>query len=388
MSAMTHARALVFWLCVLCALAMLASSCTVPATGSGMEPQTGVDAGAPEFPDGGSGPVFPDARPDDDQSPCAGITCSGHGTCQSFEGVPSCVCDPGYVPSGLDCIATTPDSSGCLDGSGDYTNEGPYATTTSPGPSGFTVFHPTNLDTDCAHPIVAWGNGTGVNGTSIYAHLNSHLASWGIVVIASHNANVGSGSFHREGIDWLLSENGNTSSPFHGKLSPRAGVAGHSQGGIGASAAVTHANVEAEVNVQGGGSSADRAALLLTGTEDFMSSSIHSSYSVAEGPTFLASYRRPASSTGASTLPGCAAGWPTTRSPAPCSRAARAAASAATRAGPSWIPRTSETWPARWGRVRAGARTRGPPRWLRSSRAWPSTWALPEQGRARLISAC
>ena len=110
-------------------------------------------------------------------------------------------------------------------------------------------------------------------------------------MIASHNSSVGSGQFHRDGLDWLLAENQNPASPLHGRLSPRAGVAGHSQGGIGASAAVTHDNVEAEVNMQGGGSSADRAALLLTGTADFMSSSIHTSYSVAEGPAFLASYQ-------------------------------------------------------------------------------------------------
>jgi hypothetical protein len=183
-----------------------------------------------------------------------------------------------------------PDDSGCLDGAGDYVNEGPYGSTTMPGPSGFTVFLPATLDDDCLHPIAAWGNGTGVNGPSIYAHLNSHVASWGVVVIASHDANVGSGTFHRDGLDWLLAQNEEPSSPLFGRLSPRAGVAGHSQGGIGASAAVSHPNVEAEVNVQGGGSSQDRAALLLTGTDDFMSGSIHNSYNAADGPAFLASY--------------------------------------------------------------------------------------------------
>jgi hypothetical protein len=59
---------------------------------------------------------------------------------------------------------------------------------------------------------------------------------------------------------------------------------------LGASAAVTHPNVEAEVCVQGGGSPDDRAALLLTGTADFMNTMIHSSYSMAQGPAFLASY--------------------------------------------------------------------------------------------------
>jgi hypothetical protein len=35
--------------------------------------------------------------------PCAGVTCSGHGTCSAPMGQPSCTCQAGYHPSGLDC---------------------------------------------------------------------------------------------------------------------------------------------------------------------------------------------------------------------------------------------------------------------------------------------
>lgn len=259
----SHERMRARWPRIHCALALLVTGCTVSVIGSEIDPQTNVDSGTPWSPDG-SGPSFPDAwtDPDDDPDDEADD-------------------DPDDVP----------DSSGCLAGTGDYRDKGPYPTTTTPGPSGYTVFHPADLDDGCLHPIVAWGNGTGVTGTSIYAHLNEHMASWGIVVIASHSSSVGSGEYHRAGIDWLLEQNASASSRFYGTLSARAGVAGHSQGGMGASAAVTHANVEAEVNVQGGGSSADRAALLLTGTSDFMSSSIHTSYNLAQGPAFLASYQ-------------------------------------------------------------------------------------------------
>jgi len=138
--------------------------------------------------------------------------------------------------------------------------------------------------------MMAWGNGTGVNGTSVYQHYLRHLASWGIVAIASHSSRVGSGNDHREGIDWLISQHSEPSSAFYNQLSLRAGVAGHSQGGIGASAAVSHSNVEAEVNIQGGGSSQDRPVLLLTRTADFMNDSVHNSYDSADGPAFLGSY--------------------------------------------------------------------------------------------------
>jgi hypothetical protein len=36
--------------------------------------------------------------------PCAAITCSGHGTCQLEGESAQCVCEPGYEPSGLQCI--------------------------------------------------------------------------------------------------------------------------------------------------------------------------------------------------------------------------------------------------------------------------------------------
>ena len=42
------------------------------------------------------------------------------------------------------------------------------------------------------HPIISWGNGTGVSPSG-YAWLLGHLASWGFVVIASESRNTGSG---------------------------------------------------------------------------------------------------------------------------------------------------------------------------------------------------
>jgi len=37
-------------------------------------------------------------------SPCEGVDCSGHGTCEVQQGVPVCVCDAGYHAEGLDCV--------------------------------------------------------------------------------------------------------------------------------------------------------------------------------------------------------------------------------------------------------------------------------------------
>jgi len=35
--------------------------------------------------------------------PCAGVTCSGHGTCSAPMGQPACACEPGYHAAGADC---------------------------------------------------------------------------------------------------------------------------------------------------------------------------------------------------------------------------------------------------------------------------------------------
>jgi len=258
-------------------LGCMAESMVGGGGSAGPDDGNGPDAGAPGI-----------AEPDD---PCLEVTCSLHGSCNSADGTAWCDCDDGYGAFGLTCIADDPSAAGCLDpGSGDYAAEGPYGSAKMAGPPGFTVYYPATWDDDCLHPIGAWGNGTGVIGSWVYEHLNAHVASWGIVVIASQGPMAGTGLDHRVGIDWLLAQNADPESPFFGRLSQRAGVAGHSQGGIGASAAASHPNVVAEVNVEGGGGSNGRATLLLTGTLDFMRPSIELSWWLSYGPTFLASY--------------------------------------------------------------------------------------------------
>jgi hypothetical protein len=168
-----------------------------------------------------------------------------------------------------------------LPGSGSYGEPGPYKVgkmeidlgmiqpTQNSGK--FTVFYPQPLEASCKHPIVAWGNGTTVMGADVYAFFNENAASWGMVVAASWEDNAGSGAFHKAGIDWLLKQNEDASSMFHGKLSTRAGVGGHSQGAFGASAGSSHPNVEATVAVGGTATSSAKVAVLtLTGTEDIV----------------------------------------------------------------------------------------------------------------------
>ena len=185
-------------------------------------------------------------------------------------------------------------------GSGEYTEPGPYQVgmmdidlgmiqmTQNSGK--FTIFYPMPLEDSCPHPIVAWGNGTTVMGSGTYAFFNSNAASWGMVVAASHEDNTGSGNFHKAGLDWLLKQNEDSSSMFFNKLSTRAGVSGHSQGGFGSTAASNHPNVEAQVAVGAAGrSTAKIAALTLTGTEDIVMNPA-SLVTNAQGKAFVASW--------------------------------------------------------------------------------------------------
>ena len=200
--------------------------------------------------------------------------------------------------AGVADAAPPPPGNLCLKTGPDYAASGPYTVATKAVDLGgtlgaYTVFYPSNMEAACPHPIAAWGNGTGVSdSTSTYAFFNNHAASWGIVVMAAANPNVGSGAWHKAGIDWLLAQNKDSTSVFYNKLGTRGGVAGHSQGGMGATAATQHANVQAEVCVQGGGTPKQGTAVLcLTGTADQLNASCNAVYKAASGPAFFANYQ-------------------------------------------------------------------------------------------------
>jgi hypothetical protein len=185
----------------------------------------------------------------------------------------------------------------CLKGTGDFTQAGPYKfkqkQVTIEPKGAFTIVYPDPLEANCPHPIVAWGNGTLITGGTAYSHFNEHAASWGIVTIASHDSNVGDGSFHKAAIDYLLAQNKQSGSEFFAKLSERAGVSGHSQGGAGGDRASTHPNVKANVNVQGSFGTppeSPAAFLCLTGTEDVATTGCPMAVRAAKVPALSASY--------------------------------------------------------------------------------------------------
>jgi hypothetical protein len=203
----------------------------------------------------------------------------------------------GDIPDG-----GVPDDAGmsgvtCLDGTGDFTSDGPYGArseTVEIGSKGsFTIYYPEPLEDACPHPVVAWGNGTSVTGGTAYAHFHEHAASWGIISIASHNSNVGDGTFHVAALDYMLEQNEDSGSELFGKIAARTGTSGHSQGGAGADrCARMHDSVAAIGNVQGsfGGMPPDAAYLCLTGTEDIATEGCKTAVQMASMPALYASY--------------------------------------------------------------------------------------------------
>lgn len=82
-------------------------------------------------------------------------------------------------------------------------------------------------------------NGTGVKA-SAYAEVFRHLASWGFVVAGNEDEWSWDGGSSSETLAFALRQNADASSVLHGLIdTENIGIAGHSQGGVGAINAVT-----------------------------------------------------------------------------------------------------------------------------------------------------
>jgi hypothetical protein len=260
-----------------------AGRASIPSASGG----AGTPANPPPPPAGMSGPV---AR--------AGAAAPPVGTPP-----PAAAAGSGSMPPATPPPPGTPLGTGttCLKpGNGNYMNPGPYKVAqmevdlgmieASQATGKFTIYYPDPLEASCLHPIVAWGNGTGVTGSGTYAFLNSNAASWGMVVAESQENNTGSGNFHKAGVDYLLKQNDDMSSKFYKKLTTKAGVSGHSQGGFGASVGSAHPNVITSA-IEGASQNASMkvSVLVLTGTKDIVMNP-ESLVARAAGPMFVANW--------------------------------------------------------------------------------------------------
>lgn len=161
----------------------------------------------------------------------------------------------------------------------DYSQNGPYATTTmdGTGPDGkYTVYQPSMLGQNgFKHPVAMWGNGI-TTTPQLYPGLLGAVASNGIVVIASDSTSVTAQNM-TDGLDWMIQQNA-MSGPYQDKLDTSCLISiGYSLGGGAAVTAGSHADVVVNVSFHGltGASGSLHGPLLLfTSTMDtFVSAS-------------------------------------------------------------------------------------------------------------------
>jgi hypothetical protein len=133
--------------------------------------------------------------------------------------------------------------------------DGPYSpvTVNNTGPgNAYTIFHPQELAPNgVLNPIVTWGNGAMTN-PSLYPNLLPHLASHGFVIIAANTTMV-AGADLIAGIDWLLEQNQNSSSPFYHKLDPdNVASMGYSMGSLATFDIADDPRLTTTVHISGG----------------------------------------------------------------------------------------------------------------------------------------
>ena len=132
--------------------------------------------------------------------------------------------------------------------------DGPFAVTidmnTGPARSGW-VARPTNLGQNgIKHPVFIWGPGAGATPSSYEFHLR-RIASHGFVVFSQ--VSTSSGSEMRAAIDWLISENSRSASPYFQKLAiDRIAAGGHSRGSVGTFAIASDSRLKTTIHVAGG----------------------------------------------------------------------------------------------------------------------------------------
>ena len=103
----------------------------------------------------------------------------------------------------------------------------------------YRIWYPTAMENSAGkYPLVVMANGTGIP-SSKYEAIFEHLASWGFIVVGNEDESSFDGISSAAGLDLMLNLNGDDTSIFYEKIDiQNIGIAGHSQGGVGAINAV------------------------------------------------------------------------------------------------------------------------------------------------------
>ncbi|SDC79235.1 alpha/beta hydrolase family protein [Rhodococcus tukisamuensis] len=152
----------------------------------------------------------------------------------------------------MTAVATPAQADGIPSVGRNWGAAGPYTPEVSVGLV-HTLYYPQNMGSHGEkHPVVIWGNGTGVV-PGAYTVLLRHYASHGFIVVAANTPMTNFAITMRGGIDLAEQLNADPSSVFFGKVDlDRIGSAGHSQGGSAAVNAAVDPRVDTAVAIQPG----------------------------------------------------------------------------------------------------------------------------------------
>lgn len=105
----------------------------------------------------------------------------------------------------------------------------------------YEVWYPSEMETgNQKYPLVVMANGTGVPASKYFA-IFEHLASWGFIVVGNEDPSCWNGDSSSKSLDYMLALNNAKGSVFYQKIdTENIGIAGHSQGGVGAINAVSN----------------------------------------------------------------------------------------------------------------------------------------------------
>jgi hypothetical protein len=136
----------------------------------------------------------------------------------------------------------------------------------------YTLFRPAKLEEGKTYPVLSWGNGT-CSHPLLFTELIEHVASHGFIVIATNSRQTAGGVEMLHGIDFVLSENDNSSSVLYGKIDEAmVGAFGHSQGSGATLSAGADQRIVVTVPIQGASGAGVRAlrgpTFLIAGERD------------------------------------------------------------------------------------------------------------------------
>ena len=101
------------------------------------------------------------------------------------------------------------------------------------------------------HPIYIWGPGGGEPDATKYEDILRRIASHGFVIYSEASTN--SGAEMKVGIDWLISQNNDSSSPYYNKLdTEKIAAGGHSLGSVAAYGVASDPRITTTIHISGG----------------------------------------------------------------------------------------------------------------------------------------